>query len=503
MFKNKVNKELEQRWRDRIQWIQSTNFSLRENEQTKAIRIARARRDYAFFVSHYFLHLASKPCAKFQIEAAQIIKLNGNIRALLEWARGHAKSSHASLLIPLWLYFQEVPEIHFMVLVSKSQDMAIRLLSDIQAELQYNEILTRDFGHQVGAGTWAEGEFITKSGAMFVALGRGQSPRGLKNRGKRPDYIVIDDIDDDELVRNPRRVKEVLEWILTALFGTMEGGRGRFVFIGNRIAKESVLSRFAELEGIYQRRVNMLDERGKPSWSENYTLAEVDSIRQLIGERRFQKEYMNNPIVEGSVFLEKDIRWGKILDLKLYRSLVCYTDPSFKDSSTNDYKATALLGKSPTGEYHLLKMYAGQYSVAEMVRSHYEIERWIDGRVPCQYYMESNFIQDLLLDEFRTYGNAVGHHVPVRGDSRKKPDKFARIEAMQPLFERGLFMLNEAERNSPGMQILKQQLLMFEKGSRINDDAPDALEGAVFLLNQRTHNEAAPYSFGKRESRRF
>lgn len=503
MFKRRVSKELLQAWQDRIKWIQSTDFSLRGSEQTKATRIARARRDYAFFVSHYFPHLASKQCAQFQIEAAQIIKLNRNIRALLEWARGHAKSSHASLLIPLWLYFQEVPEIHFMVLVSKSQDGAIRLLSDIQAELQYNEILISDFGPQVGEGTWSEGEFITKSGAMFVALGRGQSPRGLKNRGKRPDFIVIDDIDDDELVRNPRRVKEVFEWILTALFGTMEGGRGRFILIGNRIAKDSVLSLFAELEGIYHRRVNMLNEDGQPSWPENYTLEEVEAIRQLIGERRFQKEYMNNPILEGTIFLEAQIRFGKMLDLKLYKSLVCYTDPSFKDSSKNDCKATALLGKTDKGFYHLLKMFCGQYSVTKMVEHHYEIEEWIDGRVPCNYYMEANFIQDLLLDEFRAYGEIIGHHIPIIGDTRKKPDKFARIEAMQPIFQRELFLFNEDEKKSPGMQVLKNQLLNFEKGSIIHDDGPDAVEGGVFILNRRTRNESAPYSYGRRESRRF
>ena len=472
MFKTRISKELEQRWQDRIRWIGSTEFSSRETEESKAARIGRGRKDYGFFVSHYFPHLATKPTAKFQKEAAQIIKMGGNIRLLLEWARGHAKSSHASLLIPLWLYFQEVPELHFMVLVSKSQEMAIRLLSDIQAELQYNELLIHDFGPQMGGGTWADGEFVTKSGAMFVALGRGQSPRGLKNRGRRPDYIVVDDIDDDELVRNSKRVGDVLEWILTALFGTMEGGRGRFIMVGNRIGKDSVLSRFATLAGIKHTVVNMLDKKGNVSWAENYTPKEVADIKLLIGERRFQKEYMNNPITEGTVFLARQIRFGKMLPLKEYKSIISYTDPSFKSSTTNDYKFTVLLGKTPTGQYHILKAYGGQCSVSEMVAWHYEIEKWVDGKVPILYYMESNFLQDLLLDEFTTIGNAIGHHIPIRGDDRKKPDKFSRIEAMQPLFERLLMLFNEAEKESPGVLLLIDQLLMFEKGMRTHDDGP-------------------------------
>lgn len=499
----KISKELLQRWNDRIAWVQSANFNAHESEEERSRRIRRARKDYSFFVKHYFPHLAVKETAAFQKEAAELIKASKDIRILLEWARGHAKSTHACLLIPLWLLFQEVPDIHFMVLVSKSQDAAIRLLSDLQAELQYNEMLIRDFGKQVMEGNWTEGEFVTTGGCMFLALGRGQSPRGLKNRGKRPDYIGIDDIDDDELVRNPKRVSDVIEWVLTALFGAMEGGRGRFVMVGNRIAKDSVLSRFALLKGIIHTVVNMLNKKGVPSWNENYSIQEVDKIKELIGERRFQKEYMNNPITEGSVFQNKHIRFGKIQDLKNYRTLVCYTDPSFKDSNTADYKATMLVGKTKEGEYHLIKAYADQTSVSQMVQWHYDIDRYVDARVPVLYYMESNFLQDLLLDEFRKVGSLLGHQIPIRGDARKKPDKFARVEAMQPIFERSFFLINEKEKESPGVQKLIEQLLMFEKGSRSHDDAPDALEGAISILNNRTRTSTATYAFGGRVNHRF
>lgn len=499
----KISKELNQRWNDRIAWIQSTDFGGYDSEEVKAARVKRARNDYAFFVSHYFPHLAKKPCAKFQVDAANYLLKTKQTRALFEWARGHAKSSHLSLMIPLWLKIQEPKELNVMVLVSKSQDAAIRLLSDLQAELQYNEAFTRDFGKQVMDGSWESGEFRTTDGCLFVALGRGQSPRGLKDRGKRPDYIVIDDLDDDEMVRNPSRVGNILEWCLTALFGTMEGGRGRFVMVGNRIGKDSVLSRYATRPGIYHTQVNMLTKKGLPAWPENYTLKEVKDIIHFVGERRFQKEYMNNPINEGTVFLQRQMRYGKMLDLKFYRSLICYTDPSFKDSSTADYKATMLLGKAPTGEYHLLKAYCDQTSASNMVQWHYDIDSFINGRVPALYFMEANFLQDLILEEFKTVGRLRGHQIPIRGDARKKPDKFSRIEALQPLFERELIIFNEAEKDSPGMRLLVEQLLMFEKGSKSNDDAPDALEGGIWLLNQRNRTSTATHVVGKRQSMKF
>ena len=502
MAKHK-NTELELRWRQRVEWILSTEFLLPDTPEVKDSRVARARRDYAFFVETYFPHLAHKKCGKFHLTAARYLISHNDTRALFEWARGHAKSSHLSLLIPLWLKIQQPRQLSVMVLVSKSEDMAVRLLSDLQAELQYNQAFIRDFGSQVKAGSWSEGEFRTSDGCLFVALGRGQSPRGLKDRGKRPDYIVIDDIDDDELIRNPRRVGDALEWALTALAGTMAMGRGRFVMVGNRIGKDSILSRFAERPGIYHTCVNALDRNGLPSWPENYTPDEIRRMREFIGERRFQKEYMNNPINEGAVFQRKHIQFGKILDLKQYRTLICYTDPSFKNSATADYKATLLVGKTPTGEFHVIKSFVDQTSVTNMVAWHYLIVDYVEGRVPVLYYMEANFMQDLLLDEFKTVGSITGQQIPIRGDARSKPDKFARIEAMSPLFERGLVLLNEREKDSPGMITLIDQLLMFEKGSRSHDDAPDALEGALWLLSKRTRSSDAPFKMGLRESRRF
>ena len=510
MAKKKLSKDKWKQWEERKKLILSADFRLSDMTEAKEARINRARKDYQYFVETYFPHLCTNPetkeitrCEKFQIDAAKYLKVNRHTRAVFEWARGHAKSTHISLMIPIWLMIQETRTIHVMVLVSKSKDSADLLLSDLQCELQFNTLLKQDFGIEVDEGNWSTGKFKTKDGMLFISLGRGQSPRGIKNRGQRPDYIIIDDIDDDDLVRNPARVSLAFDWCLSALLGAMDMGRGRFVLVGNRIGKDSILSRFAERPDTHHIVVNAIDKSGQPSWKEKYSLEEIQELRTYMGERLFQKEYMNNPINEGAVFLRKHIRYGKILPLKEYRSLICYTDPSFKAGTSNDFKATVLVGKTKTGQYHVLKAFVDQTSVSNMVAWHYEIDRYVAGRVPVLYYMESNFIQDLMLDEFKKVGDALGHQIPIRGDARKKPDKFSRIEAMQPLFERGLIILNEKEKDSTGMQQLVEQLLMFEKGAKAHDDAPDALEGAVFLLNQRSMASSASYRIGRRPSRKY
>ena len=69
---------------------------------------------------------------------------------------------------------------------------------------KFNQRYINDFGEQYQIGTWAEGLFVPAMVAL--SLLRGQSPRGLRYRDQRPDYVVIDDLDDDELIQNESRI---------------------------------------------------------------------------------------------------------------------------------------------------------------------------------------------------------------------------------------------------------------------------------------------------------
>jgi hypothetical protein len=218
-------KEALKRWKELCSTIQNmSTVNKLETEDIKLSRIDRARKDYAFFVEYYFPHYCTErssgtiiPSAKFHIDAAKKLLKKRNLRAVFQWARGHAKSTHMDVMIPMWLKCQKQREINVMVLVGKSEDNANTLLGDIQAELQYNKRYIHDFGTQYNAGNWQEGQFVTQDECAFFALGRGQSPRGLRYRNKRPDYIVIDDLDDDELCNNEARVNKLTEWVKEAL----------------------------------------------------------------------------------------------------------------------------------------------------------------------------------------------------------------------------------------------------------------------------------------------
>lgn len=501
-----------EQWKEHCKRVQSITDTALMAAETPAARDKRRRRlldNYAAFCEYYFPHyltLRDKVTgevirtihnAPFHNEAARKVRSTPNLKAVFQWPRGHAKSTHFDIFMPLWLMFQPKRLINFMVIVGKSEDSAIRLLGDIQAELEHNQRIIADFGRQRGSASWQDGEFKAANGVKFLACGRGQSPRGLRDRESRPDYIVIDDLDDDELCRNEKRVHDLTDWVKEALFGSLDVGRGRFIMVGNLISKNSVLFNITKTPGVFVSVIKAVDRNGEPVWRGKWTKEEAREYRDFVGYRAWEKEMMHNPIVDGTIFRSEWICFKKMPKLSKYEMLVCYTDPSFKSTTSNDYKASRLWGKIGN-ELHLIDCYVRQDTVSGMVRWLYNLYESLPEGVAVRFFMEANFMQDIILDEFTTEGNIRGYQLPLLPDKRKKPEKIQRIEAISPLWERGFVFYNEALKDSPDMQVGIEQTLALERGSRVHDDAPDADEGAIWYLQRNTRQENFKPMFGAR-----
>lgn len=501
-----------EQWKEHCKRVQSITGTALMAAETPAARDKRRRRlldNYAAFCEYYFPHyltLRDKVTgevirtihnAPFHNEAARKVRSTPNLKAVFQWPRGHAKSTHFDIFMPLWLMSQPKRLINFMVIVGKSEDSAIRLLGDIQAELEHNQRIIADFGRQRGSASWQDGEFKAANGVKFLACGRGQSPRGLRDRESRPDYIVIDDLDDDELCRNEKRVHDLTDWVKEALFGSLDVGRGRFIMVGNLISKNSVLFNITKTPGVFVSVIKAVDRNGEPVWRGKWTKEEAREYRDFVGYRAWEKEMMHNPIVDGTIFRSEWIRFKKMPKLSKYEMLVCYTDPSFKSTTSNDYKASRLWGKIGN-ELHLIDCYVRQDTVSGMVRWLYNLYESLPEGVAVRFFMEANFMQDIILDEFTTEGNIRGYQLPLLPDKRKKPEKIQRIEAISPLWERGFVFYNEALKDSPDMQVGIEQTLALERGSRVHDDAPDADEGAIWYLQRNTRQENFKPMFGAR-----
>lgn len=491
-----TNKQALERWqRLRKQIRSSTEIDVSETGAMKSQRVQKLLGDWQAFMKYYFPHWAGSDFAAFHKRYAKVILDREKINISREWARDHAKTTFTQMMV---IYLAIKGDFRNCLWVSKSYDAAEEMLMAIKIQFESNERLIHDFGSMKTPGQWENGKFTLRSDVSFRALGRGQSPRGTKQGEARPDLIICDDLDDDELVRSPEQLQKAWEWMMGALFASMSiGGFKRFIVLNNRIAEDSLMGRFIEKSQNHER-INILDSKSQPSWKERFTLAECQHMIDSLGTHLAQREYFNNPVIPGTVFKKDWIQYKRMESLSKYLYLVAYLDPSFSDKKHADHKSWLLLGLW-RGEVHVLKAFCGVASIEDMVTWGYELDHLVKkAGAACVFYMEEVFLQSLLYKEFAAAAEKRGYSLSLRGDTRKKPDKDARIAAQSGEFERGMVYFNEAERENRHMQTLIEEFLLFKPGNtRIKKDGPDAYEGGRFKL-QEMITSAGPVATGIR-----
>jgi hypothetical protein len=489
-----------------------------EAQADKMKRINRAKTDYNFYVQTYFPHYTfdkstgkNTDCGDFHIKWANAVKKDPSFLGVAEWPREHAKSVHNDIFLPIWLWINK--ELDGAVLTGKNETAACTLLGDVQAEFQFNERLKSDYGDQYNVGDWEDGDFVLKDNTYFMAIGRGQSPRGIRKGAKRPNLGLIDDIDDDVIVNSQDRVTGVVEWIFGAFYGCLDIRQSRMLMSGNRIHPKGILAHVVgdveegdpKREGLYHSKIFATTNgelTGDPTWWQKYTPEALHKRFKRMGDFLALKEFFHKYQIKGKIFKQEWVHWDKVPRMKEMDAIVAYFDPSYKNTTNADTKAWRVWGKKGIKKY-LYKSFVRVCSITDAVKWAYDYYETIPEDVIVHFYMEDVFLQDEFFDDFETEGELRGYYLPVIGDKRNKPEKFARISTMTADYQRDNAIWDEKERKNPDAQTGYLQLMGFEKGSSIKDDAPDADESAWHLLNKMTRQEKFPGMLGKRVNKRI
>jgi len=495
---NVITKRDYQEWIRYCEQVQaSTEVAFNEDKQTQEARKKRALRDYNYYVKTYFPIYADSDCGYFHIKAANKIKKDPNCFAILEWAREHAKSVHADLLIPLWLHAHK--ELDGMILMGKNQNDAENLLSDVQAQLQYNSLYIHDFGDQHNHGSWEEGDFTTQNGVRFLAIGRDQSPRGARKNEKRPNYAVIDDIDDDIIVNNTRRVKEVVDRILGALYFALSIKGARVVVAGNRIHHNSILANLVgdvkpgqpKRKGIYHSKVFATESSpgvkcdigngGLPAWKERYTIQEL-SKKIETGGILARREFYHENVIEGSIFKEDMIRFKKMPAWSKYSVIIGYFDPSYVNSATSDFKAVRVWGLLGD-ERHCRGSFVRRTSSINAFLWMGEFNKKLPAGTGIIWYVERQFFNGPVRDALAVAENTLGFKLNVITDPRIKENKYTRMVKMEPRYLTAKVFYDLELIHDTDTIEGNNQLKGIEPGYKSADDSPDADEGAWHYLD--------------------
>jgi hypothetical protein len=141
--------------------------------------------------------------------------------------RSHAKSTITDIVYLAWIICNK--KAHFVLLTSDTYTQSALFLDGLKAELESNDRLKAFYGDLTSA-KWAEGELVT-NGILIKAIGAGMKVRGLKYKEFRPDLIIVDDLENDELVESKERREKLERWFNGALIPCLAKG-GRLIMIG-------------------------------------------------------------------------------------------------------------------------------------------------------------------------------------------------------------------------------------------------------------------------------
>jgi len=306
--------------------------------------------------------------------------------------RGHAKSTaltHVYTLAAVLFKHRR-----HVLLVSDTEGQAAQFLGDIKRELLENEKLKTTFGIRKFVKE-RETEIIVEmeEGYQFriVVKGSEQKVRGIKWRNKRPDLIIGDDLENDEIVLNDDRRDKFRRWFFNALVPC--GSDNCIVrIVGTILHLDSFLERLMPQLDCpytikrplyhYSRKFNKpwfgVRYKGHPDtndfsellwpekWSEKRYRRERDTYIEQGFPEGYSQEYLNYPIDEASAFFQP-IDFLPILDEEEPLEYYIGVDLAISEKDSRAYTVFVVSGMNSAGMLKIVNVVRRRMDSLEII----------------------------------------------------------------------------------------------------------------------------------------
>jgi predicted phage terminase large subunit-like protein len=239
-------------------------------------------------------------------------------------------------------------EREYVLIVSDTITQAIQFLGDIKAELIENEQLRALFKISSFIKESEDDVIVLcEDGHKFriSAKGAEQKVRGLKWDQKRPDLIVCDDLENDEIVMNKERRAKFKRWFNAALVPCLSY-RGKLIYVGTILHNDSLL------EGLMPKRhkkttvvepLKTYMTKPEYGWMSTKYRAHTADFTAILWPALYDKEWFINKRNELTDQGIPDVYSQEYLNVPLDETLAYFRRGDFRDLSEDD---RALLSKS-------------------------------------------------------------------------------------------------------------------------------------------------------------
>lgn len=433
-------------------------------------------------------------------------------RVAIAAPRGHAKSTAITKCYTLASVLFRSAD--YVLVVSDTYNQACLFLGEIKRELTSNDDLIDLFGIPRDANGVPqlsmdrENDLIVRlaDGHQFriTALGSEQKVRGLLWNGRRPNLIIGDDLENDEIVMNPDRREKFKGWMQNALLPCLSE-RGKIRIVGTILHMGSFLestmpldtssnSMFSDLcvamrrpmDGWYSVRYAAHGPDGKFEkilWPVKWTEARLREIQDFYNRQGnpegYYQEYLNRPIdPKHSFFKEEDFGAMEQKDLDLpFPHYPCYLSCDLA-LSTKEKRDWCVFGIGSIDE-------AGFLHVRNVIRERMDPKEIVDTIVR----LKSVYKFNIMLIGKGTLEKAIG---PYLLDELYKRKQFLHIEAIPEVVDKRQRATSiRARMRAGGVKFdkskkwfpdFKQELLQFDRGR--HDDQVDMMSLFGMYLDQ-------------------
>lgn len=399
-----------------------------------------------------------------------------NDKLCINAPRDHGKSFTFSFAYPIWRAFynwippiyrtgayKSVPRISVGYIFSNTVDQAIALLELVKNEIETNPKLA----HLIPSdrkSTWSKTAIRLANGAQIRARGWGQSVRGA-----HPTWIVADDCLNDECIYSELTRRKYIDYFYSAITPMLVPG-GQLVVVGTPFHQEDLYQKLKENRVYCFEKFPAVDlNTGRALWPGRYSKENLDQRKEEVGNIRFSREYLCDPISsDSSLFpmsviescFDSQAELPTQLDFEDRKALRIYmgVDLALSQSVGADFTVITTVGVDRFENRHILDItrFKGAHMNDQLMRIQelYKVYR------PIKILIESNGFQKVFADQL--IRNTSLPVYPHNTTARNKNDDDLGIPRMSVLFQnRKIVIPRKTQRCRDKTDPLVQELSAF------------------------------------------
>lgn len=407
-------------------------------------------------------------------------------------------------------------EREYVLIVSDTITQAVQFLGDIKQQLLENETLRALFKIK-GFIKETEDDFIClcEDGHKFrmSAKGAEQKLRGLKWDNKRPDLIICDDLENDEIVMNKDRRLKFKRWFYAALLPCMSM-RGKIMYVGTILHNDSLLESLMPKrldkgfvgeplkqwvkDAIGGNRtvrgwVSVKYKAHNPDfseilWKENYDKDWfVEKREEYIAQNIpdvYSQEFLNTPIDESMSYFkradfrdisEADREFQKKPDWKKFFNFYIGTDLAVSTSEVSDWSVFVVGAVDESGYLNILKVIRERMDSKEIVETLLALHRTYD---PIAISMEKGQIEKSI-GPFLRQQMLETNTFPTILPLAPSMDKLTRARSVQGRMRAGAVKF---DKSADWYYDFEDEAILFPRGK--HDDQVDAFAYVGLIVDK-------------------